>query len=50
METARLMSERFGKILQPKQSVSTTSKDTSTSKSEQLESAVPASKIASLER
>jgi hypothetical protein len=47
-ETARLMSERFGKILQPKQSVSTTSKDTSTSKSEQLESAVPASKIASL--
>ncbi len=47
-ETARALSERFGKILQPKKSVSTNSRDTSTSESEHLDHAIPASKISSL--
>lgn len=47
-ETARFISERIGRIRQPKQSVSSNSKDTSTSQSEQLDYAVPVSKISSL--
>ncbi len=47
-ETAKQLSERFGKIVQERQSVSINSDDTSTSKSTQLDYAVPASKIASL--
>jgi hypothetical protein len=47
-ETAKLLSERFGKIVQERESVSINSADTSVSKSTQLESAVPPSKIASL--
>jgi hypothetical protein len=47
-DTAKQLSERLGKILQNKQSVSINSQDTSTSHSQQLDLAVPASKIASL--
>jgi hypothetical protein len=47
-ETAKLLSERFGKIVQQRESVSVNSSDTSVSKSTQLELAIPASKIASL--
>lgn len=47
-ETARSLSERFGKIVQLKESVSINREDTSISKSGQLDFAVPASKIASL--
>jgi len=47
-ETAKLLSDRFGKILQEKENVSINRMDTSISKSKQLESAIPASKIASL--
>lgn len=47
-ETAKLLSERFGKIVQERDSVSINSSDTSVSKSTQLDSAIPASKIASL--
>jgi hypothetical protein len=47
-ETAKLLSERFGKIVQQRESVSVNSSDTSISKSTQLELAIPASKIASL--
>lgn len=47
-ETAKLLSERFGKIVQERESVSINSSDTSVSRSTQLESAIPASKIASL--
>lgn len=47
-ETAKLLSERFGKIVQERESVSINSSDTSVSKSTQLESAIPPSKIASL--
>lgn len=47
-ETAKLLSERFGKIVQERQSVSINSSDTSISKSTQLDSAIPPSKIASL--
>ncbi|MDB5119767.1 MAG: conjugal transfer protein TraG [Sphingobacteriales bacterium] len=47
-DTAKQLSERFGKILQKRQSISTNSTDTSYSQSAQLEFAVPASKIASL--
>jgi hypothetical protein len=47
-ETAKLLSDRFGKILQEKENVSINRTDTSISKSKQLESAIPASKIASL--
>ena len=42
------LSERFGKIMQERNSVSINSSDTSISKSTQLDYAVPASKIASL--
>lgn len=47
-ETAKSLSERFGKIVQVKESVSINRDDTSVSKSGQLDFAVPASKIASL--
>ncbi|NRF41133.1 YWFCY domain-containing protein [Pedobacter sp. LMG 31643] len=47
-DTAKQLSERIGKIMQDRQSMSINSGDTSISKSKQLEFAVPASKIASL--
>lgn len=47
-ETAKLLSERFGKIVQQRESVSVNSSDTSVSRSTQLDLAIPASKIASL--
>lgn len=47
-DTAKLLSDRFGKILQEKENVSINRMDTSISKSKQLEPAIPASKIASL--
>ena len=45
-DSARLVSERFGRILQEKSSVSSNSRDTSTSQSQQLDLALPPSKIA----
>lgn len=47
-DTAKQLSERFGKIMQDRESLSINSADTSISRSKQLESAVPASKISSL--
>lgn len=47
-DTAKQLSERFGKINQQKESVSINSGDTSITRSTQLDYAVPASKIASL--
>src|SRR5690606_25246053 len=47
-DTARQLSERFGKIMQDRESLSINSADTSISRSRQLESAVPASKISAL--
>lgn len=47
-ETARQLSERFGKIVQQRQSLSINSSDTSMSRSTQLDSAVPPATIASL--
>lgn len=47
-ETAKLFSERFGKIVQERESISINSSDTSHSKSTQLDSAIPPSRIASL--
>lgn len=47
-DTAKQLSERFGKIVQVKESVSINRTDTSISKSGQLDFAVPASKIAGL--
>jgi uncharacterized protein with ATP-grasp and redox domains len=47
-ETSKLLSERFGKIMQDRQSVSVNRTDTSISRSKQLDSAIPASKIAAL--
>jgi hypothetical protein len=47
-ETAKQLSDRFGKIMQDRESISINRTDTSISKSTQLESAIPASKIASL--
>lgn len=47
-DTAKQLSERFGKIMQDRESLSINSADTSISLSKQLESAVPASKISSL--
>jgi hypothetical protein len=47
-ETAKLLSERFGKIVQQRESISVNSSDTSVSRSAQLELAVPASKISAL--
>jgi len=47
-DTAKQLSERFGKIMQDRESLSINSQDTSISRSKQLESAVPSSKISSL--
>lgn len=47
-DTAKQLSERFGKIMQDRENLTINSGDTSISRSKQLESAVPASKISSL--
>ena len=47
-DTAKQISERLGRIVQERESVSINRNDTSTSKSTQLDSAVPASRIATL--
>ncbi|HEY4325168.1 MAG TPA: conjugal transfer protein MobC [Mucilaginibacter sp.] len=47
-DTAKQLSERFGKINQQKESVSINSSDTSITRSTQLDYAIPASKIAGL--
>ncbi|MCL8537641.1 YWFCY domain-containing protein [Chryseobacterium gallinarum] len=47
-ETAKTLSERFGKVLQKRQSLSINRSDTSTSISTQLDSLIPASKISTL--
>jgi len=47
-DTAKALSENFGKIVQDKNSMTISSSDTSLSKATQLDYAVPASKIAAL--
>lgn len=47
-ETAKGLSDRFGKIVQTRESVSINRQDTSVSHNTQLEAAIPASKISSL--
>nr|WP_322625864.1 conjugal transfer protein MobC [uncultured Flavobacterium sp.] len=47
-ETAKSLSERFGKVLQKRQSMTINRNDKSTSISTQLESLIPASKISTL--
>ena len=47
-DTAKQLSERFGKIMQDRESLSINSSDTSISRSRQLEYAVPPSKISTL--
>ena len=47
-ETAKTLSERFGKVLQKRQSISINRQDVSTSINTQLDSLIPASKIANL--
>ncbi len=47
-ETAKQLSERFGKIMQDRESLSINSNDTSVSLSQQLEMAVPSSTISTL--
>lgn len=47
-DSARKLSETFGKIMQDRESVSINSSETSVSKSTQLDYAIPASKIATL--
>jgi hypothetical protein len=47
-DTAKLLSERFGKIVQERESISINTTETSVSRSTQLDSAVPPSKIAAL--
>jgi hypothetical protein len=47
-ETAKTLSERFGKVLQKRQSLTINRQDTSTSINTQLDSLIPASKIAGL--
>lgn len=47
-ETAKSLSERFGKVLQKRQSLSINRNDTSTSISTQLDSLIPSSKISTL--
>ncbi|WP_207428900.1 conjugal transfer protein MobC [Pedobacter sp. SYSU D00535] len=47
-DTAKQLSERFGKIQQERQSISINSSDTSVSRSTQLDFAIPASKISTL--
>lgn len=47
-ETAKVLSERFGKIMQDRESLSINRTDTSISRSTQMDFAIPASKISSL--
>lgn len=47
-DTAKLLSERFGKIVQERESISINTTETSISRSTQLDSAIPPSKIAAL--
>ncbi|MDR0540812.1 MAG: YWFCY domain-containing protein [Dysgonamonadaceae bacterium] len=47
-ESAKTLSERFGKVLQKRQSMTINRQDTSTSISTQLDSLIPASKISNL--
>lgn len=47
-ETAKTLSDRFGKIVQKRQSISINRNDTSSSISTQLDSLIPASKISNL--
>jgi len=47
-DTAKQLSEKFGKILQDRQSIAINRNDTSITKSKQLELAIPVSKISSL--
>ena len=47
-ETAKQLSEKFGKILQDRQSIAINGTDTSITKSKQLELAIPINKISSL--
>ena len=47
-ETAKTLSERFGKILQKRQSISVSRQDTSVSTNTQLDVLIPPSKIANL--
>lgn len=47
-DTSKQLSERFGKIMQDRESISINSGDTSISRSKQLESAIPPSKISAL--
>mgnify|MGYP003258487434 FL=1 len=47
-ETAKTLSERFGKVLQKRQSINMTKEDTSTNISTQLDSLIPAAKISNL--
>ena len=47
-DTAKQLSERFGKIMQDRTSFSINRMDTSVSKSRQLDSAIPPSKISAL--
>ena len=47
-ETAKQLSEKFGKILQDRQSISINRSDTSITNSKQLEVAIPVNKISSL--
>ena len=47
-ETAKTLSERFGKVLQQRQSMTINSNDKSTSISTQMDSLIPASKISNL--
>lgn len=47
-DTAKLLSERFGKIVQQRESISINRTDTSISKNTQLDFAVPSSRIAAL--
>jgi hypothetical protein len=47
-DTAKLLSDRIGKIMQERESVSINSNDTSVSRSMQLDAAIPPSRIANL--
>lgn len=47
-DTAKQLSERFGKIMQDRESLSINRQDTSISRSKQLEAAIPPSRISSL--
>ncbi len=47
-DTAKQLSERFGRIMQDRESLSINRQDTSISRSKQLEAAIPPSKIAAL--